>query len=102
MISLLDIVAQFSAWPGIHLNVVKCKITAHIHELQSISQRRDRDDALRAQLAHVTLAGRPIGALTQDEPLSGGYMGTSLTTFLSLEAHPRWTKSQIMQTIGRH
>ena len=100
MISLLDIVQQFSSWCCIHLNVAKCKITAYIQELQSIPQRRDGDDALRARLAHVTLAGHPIGALTQDEHLPGGYMGTSLTASLSPEAHLRWTKTQIMQ-IGR-
>jgi len=74
--------------------------TAYIHELQSIPQIRDRDDALRARLAHVTLAGRCIGALTQDEPLPGGYMGTSLTASLSPEVHLLWTKSQNFQ-IGR-
>jgi hypothetical protein len=30
MISLLDIVYQFSAWSGIHLNVAKYKIIAYI------------------------------------------------------------------------
>jgi hypothetical protein len=30
MIALLDIVEQFRAWFGIHLNVGKCKITACI------------------------------------------------------------------------
>ena len=79
MISLLAIVQQFSDWSGIHLNVEKCKVTAYIHELQSISRKGARDDALRARLAHITLAGRPIGSLTQDEPLPGGYLGTSLT-----------------------
>ena len=49
---------------------------------------------------HITLACRPIGALTQDEPIPGGYLGTSLTASLSLAAHLLWTKSQIM-TIGR-
>jgi len=28
MISLLDIIQQFSTWSGIHLNAAKCKITA--------------------------------------------------------------------------
>ena len=87
MISLLDIAKQFRPWSGIHFHVGKCKITAYIHELQSISNRRDRADALRARLAHVTLSGRFIGSLTQDEPLPGGYLGTSLTASLSPEAH---------------
>jgi hypothetical protein len=78
-ISLLDLVGQISKWSGIHLNAKKCKITAFIHELQAIPHKHDRDDALRARLAHVNLAGRPIGSLTQDEPLPGGYLGTSLT-----------------------
>jgi hypothetical protein len=46
MTSLLDIIQQFSAWSGIHLNIAKCKITAYIHELQSIPKKRDRDAAL--------------------------------------------------------
>ncbi len=53
-----------------------------------------------SRIAHVTLAGRPIGALTQNEPIPGGYLGTSLTASLSPEAHLLWTKSQIMK-IGR-
>ena len=95
MISLLAIVQQFSDWSGIHLNVGKCKVTAYIHELQKLRRKRDRDDALRARLAHITLDGRPIGSLTQDEPLPGGYLGTSLTASLSPEAHLHWTKAQL-------
>ena len=64
MISFMDTIHQFSTLSGIHLNVVKCKITAYIHELQSIPRKRDPDVALRSCLAHVTLAGRPISALT--------------------------------------
>ncbi len=100
MISLLDIIQQFNTWSGIHLNAAKCKITAYIHELQAIPRKRERDEAIRSRLAHVKLAGRPIGALTQDEPLPGGYLGTSLTASLSPTAHLLWTKSQIEQ-IGR-
>jgi len=51
MISLLDIIRQFSTWSGIHLNVAKCKITAYIHELQTIPGKMDRDVALRSRLA---------------------------------------------------
>jgi hypothetical protein len=87
MICLLDIIQQFSKWSGIHLNAAKCKITAYIHELQAISPKRDREDALRSRLAHVKLTGRPIGVLTQDESLPGGYLGTSLTASLSPNAH---------------
>ena len=97
MISLLDIIQQLSTWSGIHLNATKCKITAYIHELQSISKKKERDEALRSRLAHVKLSGRPIGVLTQDEPLPGGYLGTSLTASLSPKAHLLWTKSQIDQ-----
>jgi hypothetical protein len=93
MTALLDIIQQFSAWFGIHLNTAKCKITAYIHKLQSIPKKRDRDTTLLSRLAHVQLAGRPIGALTQDKPLPGGYLGTSLTASLSPEAHLLWTKS---------
>jgi hypothetical protein len=41
MISLLDIIQQFSTWSGIHLNATKLKITAYIHELQAISKTRE-------------------------------------------------------------
>jgi len=95
MVSLLDIVQQFIAWSGIRLNVPKCKITAYIHALQSITRKRDRDEALRARFPHVTLANRALGSLTQDDPLFGGYLGTSLTTSLSPEARLRWTNSQL-------
>jgi hypothetical protein len=64
MISLLTIIQQFSDWAGIRLNVGKCKVTAYIHELQTISRKRERDDVLRARLAHITLSGQPIGSLT--------------------------------------
>ncbi len=97
MISLLDIIQQLGTWSGIHLNAAKCKITAYIHEFQAISNKRERDDALRSRLAHVKLAGRPIGVLRQDEPLSNGYLGTSITASLSPKAHLLWTKSQIDQ-----
>ncbi len=89
MIVLLDLFDQFSEWSGIHLSVNKCKITAFIQELQSIPRKRDKDDALRARLAHVKLSDRPIGSLTQDEPLSGGYLGTFLTASLCPDAHHR-------------
>ena len=95
MISLLSIIQQFSDWFGIRLNVRKCKGTAYIHELQTISRNRERDDALRARLAHITLSGQPIGSLTHDEPLPGGYLGTSLTASLSPEAHLHWTKTPL-------
>jgi len=93
MISLLEIIQQFNIWAGIHLNAAKCKVKAYIHELQAISNKRERDDALRSRLAHVQLDGRPIVVLTQDEPLQGGYLGTSLTASLSPKAHLLWTKS---------
>jgi hypothetical protein len=95
MRALLSIVQQFSDWSGIHLNVGKCKVTAYIHSLQTIPRKRERDDALRARLAHITLSGKPIGCLTQDEPLPGGCLGTSLTASLSPEAHLHWTKTQL-------
>ncbi len=95
MISLLEMVNQCSEWPGIRLNANKCKITVFLQNLQAIPRKRDRDDALRARLAHVTLGGRPIGSLTQDEPLHGGYLGTSITASLCPDAHLQWIKEQI-------
>jgi hypothetical protein len=53
MISLMDIIQQFSKWSGIHLNTAKCKITAYIHDMQSIPKKRDRDATLLSSLAHV-------------------------------------------------
>jgi hypothetical protein len=91
MITLLEIIQQFSTWSSIHLNANKCKITAYIHALQAIPNKQDRDEALRSRLDHVTLAGRHIGALVQDEPhLPGGYLGTALTASLSHETHLFW------------
>jgi hypothetical protein len=100
IISLLDIIHQFSTCSCIHLNASICKITAYAHELQSILRKRYRDIALRSRLAHVKLAGRPIGAFTQNEPLPCGYLGTYATASLSPEAHLLWTETQIMQ-VGR-
>ena len=37
---------------------------AYIHALQSITRKRDRDEALLARLAHVTLANRALCSLT--------------------------------------
>ena len=79
----------------IHLNISKCKITAFIHDLQAIRRKRGKDDALRVMFAHVNMAGRSICSLTQDEPLPGGYLGTSLTASLCPDAHFRWTKHQL-------
>ena len=53
MVTLLDIVEQFSDWSGICLNVGKCKVTAYIQGLQSFRKKSDRDDTLRARLAHI-------------------------------------------------
>jgi hypothetical protein len=100
MFVLLDLVDQFSKWYGIHLYVGKCKIVAFIHELQAIPRKRDRDYAFRDRLAHVNMAGHPIGPLTQDEPLPGGYLDTSLTASLCPDAHLRWTKEQVKK-IGK-
>ena len=50
------------------------------------------DEALRAMLAHVNLVGCPIGSLTQDKPLPGRYLDTTLTASPFPEAHLQWTK----------
>ena len=57
MIALLTIVEQFSELSGIRLNVGKCEITAYIQSLQSLLEKTDKDDALKARLAHITLGG---------------------------------------------
>jgi hypothetical protein len=95
MCNLLNIVEQFSTRSGIRLNVGKCKISPHLHSLQSIRKKSDRDDAHKARLAHVSLGGHRIGVLSQDAPLPGGYLGTALTASLCPDAHLKWTKSQL-------
>ena len=79
VVTLLDIVEPLSDLSGIHLNVGKCKMTVYMQKPRSFRKKADRDDALRAQLAHITLGEQRIGVLTQDEPLPGGYLGTVLT-----------------------
>ena len=58
MVALLDIVEQFSEWSGIRLNVGKCKIAVYIQSLQFFRKKTDRDDVIKAKLAHITLGGR--------------------------------------------
>jgi hypothetical protein len=99
-IVLLDIVDQISEWSIIQFNVIKCNITAFIHDLQAIPRKRDGDDALRVRLAHVNLAGRPIGSLTPNEPLLGDYLCKALTASLFSDAHLRCTKEQSIR-IGK-
>jgi hypothetical protein len=55
---------------------------------------------MKARLAYVNMAGRLIGSLTQDKPIQGGYLGTSLTASICPDAHLRWTKEQAMK-IGK-
>jgi hypothetical protein len=93
-------VDPFSKWFGIHLNLRKCKNNAFIHDFQAKPRKRNRDDALRARLAYINLASRPIGSLTRDEPLSGRNQGTSLAASLCPDAHLRWTKEQLRR-IGK-
>ena len=57
IITLLNIVEHFNNWYGIRLNVGKCKITAYLQGLESTPKKKDKDDALRARLAHVSLGG---------------------------------------------
>ena len=92
MMTLLNIVEQFSDWSGIRLNVGKCKVTAYLQGLQTLRKKKDKDDALRARLANISIGGTRIGVLSQDEPLPGGYLGTALTASLCPDAHLRWTK----------
>jgi hypothetical protein len=95
MFTFLNIVEQFIDWSGISLNVGKRKTTAYIQGLQSIREKSDRDDALRARLGHITLGGQRLGVLSQDEPLPRGYLGPALIASLCPDAHLRWTKSQL-------
>jgi hypothetical protein len=89
MVTLLDIVEQFSDWSRIRLNVEKCKITVYIKGLHSIRKKSAKDDALRARLTHISIGGQRMGVLIQGEPLPGGYLDTALTAFLCPDAHLR-------------
>ena len=40
MVTLLNIVEQFSDWSGIRLNVGKCKIAAYIQSLQCFRKKK--------------------------------------------------------------
>ncbi len=66
-----------------------------MQNLQSFRKKTDKDDALKARLAHIAPGGQRIGVLTQDEPLPGGYLGTALTASLCPDAHLRWTNRQL-------
>jgi len=100
MDALLYIVEQVSVWSGIRLNVGKCRVTAYLQSLQALRQKTDRDDALKARLAHISPGGQRIGALTKDKFLPGGYMGTALMAALCPDAHLRWTKQQLNTKSG--
>ena len=56
MISLLDIIQQFSTWSDIHLKAAKCEITTYIHELQAISPKKGP-----RRSTPLPLSSRPAG-----------------------------------------
>ena len=56
----LEIVNTFSEWPGIRLNISKCRLTVYIYELQSLKRKKDRDSALQARLANIRVGHTPI------------------------------------------
>ena len=87
----LDAVNTFSKWSGIHVNISKCRLTGYIHALQLIKRKADRDTALQARLANVRVGSTPIPIISHDDPLPGGYLGTSLTVSLCPKAHVAWT-----------
>ena len=93
MISQLQVVDSYSSWSGIRLNVPKCCITGFMQQLQSITRKADRDNALRGRLAHIQVSGQRIKAVSQDEPLPGGYLGTALTASLNPQAQLTWIKT---------
>jgi hypothetical protein len=64
MVTLLNIVEQFSDWSGIRLKMGKCKITAYLQGLQTLRKKKDKNDALRARLANISLGGTRIGVLS--------------------------------------
>ena len=80
---------SYSSWSGIRLNVPKCCITGFMHQLQSITRKAKRDNALRGRLAHIQVSGQRIKAVSQDEPLPG----TALTASLNPQAQLTWIKT---------
>ena len=56
--------------------------------------------ALQTRLAHVRIGGKSIPILSQDDPLSGGYLGTALTTSLCPKEHLKWTL-EVLATISK-
>ena len=89
---------QFSTWSGIHTNITKCRVTAFLPNLQHLP-KKDRDDALRARLSPLTLQGKPVPILTQDEPLPGGYLGTQITAALTRTPHLTWAEDSCQQAV---
>ncbi len=56
--------------------------------------------ALQTRLAHVRINDTPILVLSQDEPLPGGYLGTTLTTSLNPKFYLQWTLG-VISTVSK-
>jgi hypothetical protein len=87
----LEAVKTFSELSGIRINIPKYRLTGYIHTLQQIKRKSDRDAALQARVAHVQVGTTSIPIISQDDPLPGGYLGTTLTSSLYPKAHLKWT-----------
>jgi hypothetical protein len=87
----LDAVNTFSDWSSIRSNLSKCRLIGYIHAIQLIKRKVDRESALQARLANVPVGSTPIPIISHDDPLPGGYLGTTLTASLCPEAHLAWT-----------
>jgi hypothetical protein len=96
----LQIVEFYSKWSAICLNIPKCRLAGYLHKLQDIKTKETATRHYKTRLAHVRIGGIPIPIISQDDPLPGGYLGTTLTTSLCPKAHLKWTLD-VISTIGK-
>ena len=97
MISQLQTVERYSDWSGIRLSVPKCCVTAFLQQLQSLHTKSARDSALEGRLAHISIGGRQVRSVSQDDPLPGGYLGTALTASLNPQNQITWIKDKLKE-----
>ena len=90
-------IEKFGEWSHIRVNPNKCRTTAWVPKLQSITKKADRDTTLKDSLAHITILGKQIPTLAQDEPLSGGYLGCQLTASLQSGPQKQWLNDTLKE-----
>ena len=93
----LEKVEQFGIWSHIRTSPTKCRVTAWVPTLQKLPKNL-RDNALLDSLAHIKIQNTRIPALTQDEPLPGGYLGCQITASLSHGPQKQWLHDLLTDT----